>query len=160
MTVLVTCASKHGATTEIAEALGRELCARGVDAEVIPAEEVDGVGAYDAVVLGSAVYMGEWLPAARAVGDVYADQLATRPTWLFSSGPVGDPPRPLEPPELGELVERIHPRGHHVFAGRLDRDGLSVTERVVTRAVKAEYGDYRDWDDVAAVADGIARYIS
>src|SRR5436190_5676644 len=116
MTVLVTCASKHGATTEIAEALGRALCARGLDADVIRAEEVDGVGSYDAVVLGRAIYVGHWLPAAHVVADLYADELAVRPTWLFSSGPVGDPLRPEEAPDVDVLVERIRPRGHRVLA--------------------------------------------
>jgi menaquinone-dependent protoporphyrinogen oxidase len=157
MTVLVTCASKHGATTEIAEALGRELCARGIDADVIRAEEVDGVGSYDAVVLGSAIYMGHWLPAARAVADVYADDLAEKPTWLFSSGPIGDPPRPAEEPNLGDLLERIRPRGHRIFAGKLEKENLSLTERGIARLVKQQYGDFRDWEDVAGLADEIAR---
>src|SRR3954454_11475137 len=79
MTVLVTYASKHGATTEIAEALGRELWARGVRAEVRSADEVDGVSAYDAVVLGSAIYMGKWLPAALELARTCDE----RRTWLF-----------------------------------------------------------------------------
>jgi menaquinone-dependent protoporphyrinogen oxidase len=156
MTVLVACASKHGATTEIAEALGRELCARGIDADVRSAEEVDGVGAYDAVVLGSAVYMGRWLPAARAIAEVYAGELAARPTWLFSSGPTGNPPRPLDEPELADIVERVHARGHRTFAGKLARADLSFGERSIVRLVKAADGDYRDWDDVAAFAEEIA----
>jgi menaquinone-dependent protoporphyrinogen oxidase len=152
MNVLVAYASKHGATTEIAEALGRELCARGIDADVTRAEEVDGVGEYDAVVLGSAVYMGHWLPAAQAL----ADELDGVPVWLFSSGPLGDPPRPEEPPNLGGLEERVHAHGHRVFAGRLRRADLSLPERAIVRMVKAPEGDYRDWDDVAAYADEIA----
>src|SRR4051794_38107257 len=51
MTVLVAYASKHGATREIAEALGRDLRSRGIDTDVIRADEVGGVEEYDAVVL-------------------------------------------------------------------------------------------------------------
>ena len=147
MTVLVTCASKHGATTEIAEALGRDLWARGVDAEVRSADEVDGVRAYDAVVLGSAIYMGKWLPEATALVTECAEDLAVRPTWLFSSGPLGDPPQP-EASDLHELVDRLHARGHRVFGGKLERGTLSLPERAVTRMVKAPYGDFRDWTAV------------
>lgn len=53
-----------------------------------------GVGGYDAVVLGSAVYVGRWLEPARELVDAHAEELAARPTWLFSSGPIGDPPKP------------------------------------------------------------------
>jgi menaquinone-dependent protoporphyrinogen oxidase len=157
MNVLVTCASKHGATTEIAEALGRELRARGVDADVVQTAEVDGVAPYDAVVLGSAVYMGRWLPAARAFAERHADELAQRPTWLFSSGPIGEPPHPTEAPALDGLEERVHARGHRVLAGRLRRSDLSLAERTVARAVKAPEGDFRDWGAVAAFAEEITR---
>jgi menaquinone-dependent protoporphyrinogen oxidase len=155
MTVLVTCASRHGATAEIAEALGRDLCAHGLDVEVKRAEEVDGVDTYDAVVLGSALYMGRWLPAATALADVYADALAAKPTWLFSSGPIGDPPKP-EPPDLSRLEDEVHARGHRVFGGRLERERLSLRERGVVRMVKAPYGDYRDWPAVSEFAGEIA----
>jgi menaquinone-dependent protoporphyrinogen oxidase len=158
MTVLVTCASKHGATTELAEALGRDLWARGVDAEVCSADEVDGVRAYDAVVLGSALYMGKWLPEATALLDECAEDLSVRPTWLFSSGPLGEPPQPA-PPDLHELVERVHARGHRVFGGKLEREGLSLPERAVARMVKAPYGDFRDWNAIADLADEIVREV-
>jgi menaquinone-dependent protoporphyrinogen oxidase len=151
MTILVTYASKHGATAEIAEALGRDLCAYGHDVEVKRAEEVDGVGAYDAVVLGSALYMGRWLPAATAIANVYATELSGRPTWLFSSGPVGDPPKP-DPPDLSSLDEQVHAHGHRVLSGMLDREQLSLGERSIVRMVKAPYGDFRDWDAVAEFA--------
>src|SRR3954451_8614065 len=136
MTVLVAYASKHGATTEIAEALGRDLRSRGIDADVKRAEEVGGFDDHEAVVLGSALYMGKWLPAARAVRD----RCTVEPTWLFSCGPLGAPPLPA-PPDLG-------PR-HRVFSGRLRRDDLSLGERGIVRVVKAPYGDFRDWDAVA-----------
>jgi menaquinone-dependent protoporphyrinogen oxidase len=157
MNVLVTCATKHGATTEIAEALGRELRLRGADADVVPAAEVDGVDTYDAVVLGSAVYMGRWLPAARELAERRSEELARRTTWLFSSGPIGEQPQPNEPPDLHGLAERVHARGHRVFAGRLRRSDLSVLERAAVRAAKAPDGDYRDWDAVAAFAEEIIR---
>jgi menaquinone-dependent protoporphyrinogen oxidase len=158
MTVLVIHASKHGATTEIAEALGRDLWARGVNAEVRSADEVDGVVGYDAVVLGSAIYMGRWLPEATALVDECGEDLATRPTWLFSSGPIGDPPQPAAP-DLSELVERVHARGHRVFGGKLERGTLSLPERAIARVVKAPFGDFRDWAAVDDLADEIAREV-
>ncbi|HET8528818.1 MAG TPA: flavodoxin domain-containing protein [Gaiellaceae bacterium] len=158
MTVLVTCASKHGATTEIAEALGRELDAHGLDVDVVPADEVGGVERYDAVVLGSAVYMGNWLAPALALAEANEQALRGRPTWLFSSGPLGDPPQP-DPPDLAPLAERVGARGHRVFTGRLDRGRLSLGERAVVRMVKAPYGDFRDWEAVADLADEIAREV-
>jgi menaquinone-dependent protoporphyrinogen oxidase len=158
MTVLVAVASRHGATREIAEAIGRGLSARGVGAEVRSVDEVDGVAAYEAVVLGSAVYAGRWLKAARQFAEANAEDLAARPTWLFSSGPIGDPPRPSEEEavQVGQIVAATAAREHRVFAGKLDKRGLSFAERAVVVAFRAAEGDFRDWEAIAAWADAIA----
>ena len=143
MTVLVAYASKHGATTEIAEALGRDLRSRGIDADVLRADEVGGFDEYDAVVLGSALYMGKWLPAAQGL----LEDCTHEHLWLFSSGPLGNPPLPA-PPDLG-------PR-HRVIPGKLDRPSLSLAERGIVKLVRAPYGDFRDFEAVAELADEIA----
>src|SRR6266511_3920341 len=94
MTVLVSAASKHGSTAEIATAVARVLQERGLAVDVRPVENVTLVDGYEAVVLGSAVYAGHWMESARRLAEVQAGALASRPVWLFSSGPVGDPPKP------------------------------------------------------------------
>ncbi|MEP6640574.1 MAG: hypothetical protein ABJB93_01575 [Gaiellales bacterium] len=58
MKVLVATASRHGATDEIAAAIGRSLKDAGLDAEVVAAGDVAGLDGYDAVVLGSAEQAG------------------------------------------------------------------------------------------------------
>jgi menaquinone-dependent protoporphyrinogen oxidase len=158
MTVLVTAASRHGSTYEIAEAIGRALAERGVEADVRRPEDVEDVAAYDAVVLGAAVYMGKWVEDARRFVDEHAEALAARPTWLFSSGPIGDPPKPdaEEAVQVDDVVARAHARDHRVFAGKVDRSRLSLAERAVIRVVRASEGDYRDWAAIDAWAAGIA----
>ena len=98
MRVLVTAASKHGGTAEIAAAIGRALAEHAVDVEVTAIEDTAGVENYGAVVLGSAVYAGHWLESATEFVEDHATQLAGRPVWLFSSGPIGVPPKPAEDP--------------------------------------------------------------
>ncbi len=91
MRVLVCAASKYGATGEIARAVADVLAERGCEVTVLPPEKVDAVEEFDAVVLGSAVYMGQWMKPARELAERSAGALAARPVWLFSSGPVGEP---------------------------------------------------------------------
>jgi menaquinone-dependent protoporphyrinogen oxidase len=155
--VLVTVASRHGATTAIGDAICRTLVGRGLDVTALPPEQVGDVTAYDAVVLGSAVYMGRWLDPAKRFVERYGDALGERPVWLFSSGPIGDPPKPAgDPPEVAAVVERLGARGHEVFNGRLDRSRLGFSERLIVKGVKAPDGDFRDWEVVRTWADGIA----
>jgi menaquinone-dependent protoporphyrinogen oxidase len=157
MKVLVTAASKHGATAEIARALGDVLAGRGHQVTVAPAEDVTAVDGYDAVVAGSAVYAGHWLKPAIQFVERHADALMARPVWLFSSGPVGDPPKPAEDPvDAGWVVRETGAFEHRVFAGKLDRDRLSFAEKAVVMALRAPVGDFRDWDGIRAWAGEIA----
>ncbi|HUY44752.1 MAG TPA: hypothetical protein VMV92_03360 [Streptosporangiaceae bacterium] len=84
-------------------------------------------------------------------------QLAGRPVWLFSSGPVGDLPKPEEEPvDVAAVAGATAARGHQVFAGRLVRKQLSFPERAVTAALRAPEGDFRDWDAIREWAAEIA----
>ena len=156
MRVLVTTASRHSSTAELGAAIARVLRLRGIDAvEALPGEVWD-LSDYDAVVLGSAVYAGRWLPAAVSFVNRLGPQLTTRPVWLFSSGPVGDPPVPTQGPDVTRVVASTRARDHRVLAGRLDADSLGFVARAMVRVVKAPSGDFRNWAEVAAFATEIA----
>ena len=159
MKVLVTAASRHGATQEIAEAIGRTLSDRGVAASVVPIADVTDLNGYDAVIVGSAVYMGHWLESAQMFVEQHSEPLSSRPTWLFSSGPIGDPPRPKEPEavDVDEVVSNARAKEHHLFAGKLDKSKLGFGERAVMLAFRAVEGDYRDWNEIESWASGIAQ---
>ena len=58
--VLVAYGSKHGGTREIAERIGQVLQEAGLAVTARSADETGDVASYDAVVLGSAVYAGQW----------------------------------------------------------------------------------------------------
>jgi menaquinone-dependent protoporphyrinogen oxidase len=123
MNVLVTAASKEGATAEIAEAIAAALTKRGVGTTVTEPDRVVDVRGYDAFVIGSAVYGGHWLQPATELVDRIGVLLAGRPVWLFSSGPVGDPSRKLvqkmggDPVDLRSLHTQTNAREHRIFRG-------------------------------------------
>ena len=125
---------------------------------VAAVEDVDAVAGFEAVVVGSGVYAGRWLEPARRLVEEHCDELVRIPTWLFSSGPIGSPPRPddAHAVDVAELVAAAGPRGHRVFAGRLDRHRLGFGERAMVFAFRAADGDFRDWDAIATWAGGIA----
>ena len=151
MRVLVSAASKHGSTADIAARIAEVLrVALPGDAvvEVRPVAEVTDLTPYDAVVLGSAVYMGRWLDSAGDAAKLIESH-PPRPVWLFSSGPIGNPPKPDEDPtEVAALVAATGSRGHRLFAGRLDRHRLGFAERAMVTALRVADGDFRDWDAI------------
>lgn len=159
--ILIAFASRHGATAEIAAAVGRRLDEARFATTVRSADVVSGLSGFDAVIIGSAVYMGRWLPAARDLIAGHGTELRAMPTWLFSSGPIGTPARPEADSGDGDALRKeIAAVGYHRFTGRLDRKLLSFTERATTRLVGAEEGDFRDWDDIRLWADSIAAHLA
>jgi menaquinone-dependent protoporphyrinogen oxidase len=145
--VLVVVASKHGATADIGAALARALAqsapgrAVGLEAMSVPVEQRPDPAAYDAVVLGSAVYVGRWLEPARSYAAEHVAALRGRPVWLFSSGPIGEPPFPSdELHDIEPLAQSIGARGHRMFPGRLDKSLLSFGERAMVTAMRAPIG--------------------
>jgi menaquinone-dependent protoporphyrinogen oxidase len=163
MKVLVTAASKYGATGGIAQAIGNVLAEYGFDTKVMPPEAVGTIEAYDAIVLGSAVYAGHWLEPAKELVRRSRDAFAGRPVWLFSSGPVGDPQRNMvqkmgeEPVDVAEIRETTKARDHRVFEGKIDRKNLSFPERALLLAFRGLEGDFRDWSEIKQWASDIAK---
>lgn len=77
--------------------------------------------------------------------------------FLFSSGPVGEPPKPEEDPvDAAPMVEACAAREHVVFAGKIDRKRLGFGEKAIVLALRAPEGDFRDWNAVRVWAAGIA----
>jgi menaquinone-dependent protoporphyrinogen oxidase len=157
MHVLVTWASKHGGTAGIGEAIATELRAKGLDVTALPVEAVGALDEFDAVVLGGAVYIGQWMKQAREFATRHRTELAARPLWLFSSGPIGEPLKPAdEAVEIETLMAATGAREHRLFAGRIARQNLGFAEKAVVMALRVPDGDWRDWEEIRAWADSIA----
>jgi menaquinone-dependent protoporphyrinogen oxidase len=162
--ILVTYASKYGSTREIAEYIGEVLRQAGLLADVLPVDSVRHLTPYQAVVLGSAVYVGKWQKEAVEFLKANDEILASRPVWLFSSGPTGKG-NPLElvegqslPRALQPVAERIRPRDITVFHGYINPDKINAIEKwSIKSLVKKPFGDFRDWDAITAWATSIAK---
>lgn len=64
MVVLVAYATDHGSTRGVADRIADRLRQRGVDAKACAVADVLEVSSCEAVVLGSAIHGGKWLPEA------------------------------------------------------------------------------------------------
>ncbi len=157
MRILVTVASRHGSTREIGSAVADRLRAAGHEVDQTDPEDVGAVTGYDAVVLGSAVYVGRLAASLRDLVERQHGQLRARPVWLFWSGPVGVPPIPATAPDdVSTVAARTGAREVRCFAGRLRREELGLAERALVAMIDAEQGDFRDFTEVEEWADQIA----
>ena len=171
MKVLVSYASRHGSTAGIAERIAVRLGTHSLDASACDVSKITNVEQYDAFVVGSAAYMYRWLKEATRFAKRHRKTLASKPLWLFSSGPVGtelvdekgqDIFEAMRPKEFAEFEKILSPRDTKVFFGAWDPDAepVGLAERFVNLmpAAKASMpsGDFRDWDAIDAWADEIA----
>jgi menaquinone-dependent protoporphyrinogen oxidase len=154
--VLVAHASKRGGTAEIGERIAAELRAAGHDVETLPCRRARLSSEFDAAVIGSCLYGGQWQGAAvRLVKQAAKRQT---PVWLFHSGPLGDD-NADEPQDLPKAVQRLQPRldlqDVVTFGGRLAEKPGGFIAGAMARNGFA--GDWRDLDGrVAEQARGIA----
>lgn len=155
--VIVAFASQGGSTAEIAQAVGIALLEAGCDIDVRPARQVDRLAGFTAVIVGSGLYHGAWLPEAFKFLQRHRRTLTTLPVWLFDSGPLdtsaGERLLPL-PAGVANLARDIGARGHITFGGKLGLTGLNMEERMLV--LEGHGGDYRNFDDVRAWAERIA----
>jgi menaquinone-dependent protoporphyrinogen oxidase len=173
--VLVAYASAHGSTEGIAKSIGGRLTGAGYAVEVRAVDTIEYLDRYDAVVLGSAIHNREWLPAAFAFAERHAAELKRRPVWIFSVSSLGETSsffgstvsrimrrvrKGRETEEMAELRRDVGPRDHRHFAGAVAREHWGRLGTVFLRAFGGRFGDHRDWADVHAWADGIAKELS
>jgi menaquinone-dependent protoporphyrinogen oxidase len=179
--IQVVYASRHGATAGIAERIAAVLRAEGLDSRLVDAADRPDPAGFDAYVIGSGIYLGSWVKEGIRFLEDFQLELAEKPVWLFSSGPLpgssknpedADPLATALGPEEGPgsggrrkiaaLSAVIHPREHRVFLGAYDPDDppKSMPERFLRLMPSSKKilppGDWRDWDAIEAWARTIA----
>ena len=150
--ILVCYATGTGSTGEVAEFIAQTLRGANVTVDVYAVEDVQSLAVYDAVVLGSSIRFGKWLPEAVLFLDDSAEILSQRPVALFTtcitivSGTEHARRNGLAywAPILSRIPS-VRPVGLGLFAGALNPAfGLLDEYR------RAPYGDYRNWDEIGA----------
>jgi menaquinone-dependent protoporphyrinogen oxidase len=150
--ILVTYASKAGSTAEIAVKIGEHLSARGFSVDVINVESKPDPKDYQAVILGSCIRMGGWLP--EMLDYIKANQFALNSTQaaLFTVHMLNagdDETSKAARIAYMDKVRALIPGSEEVyFLGAMDFSKLSLLDRFISKMVKAEEYDQRDWDQV------------
>jgi menaquinone-dependent protoporphyrinogen oxidase len=157
--VLVAYASKYGSTGEVAQAIGNHLCQRGVSADVRRVEEVTDLSPYSAVIVGSAIRMGGWLPAGVKFVEKHAETLRTLPTAIFTVHMLNTGDSAESQKARAAYVEPVHalitPEYEAFFGGRMEVGSLTFMDRFIARIVKAVDADLRDWQAVERWSDAV-----
>ena len=162
--ILITYATKCGSTAEIARAIGERLCEQGLSVDVRPVGSVTDLNGYSAVVIGSAIRMGKWLPAALEFTARHQARLAQMPTAAFTVHMLNADDTPesqvARAAYVAPLHELITPTSEAFFAGEIELARMSLFDRLISRAMKATDQDLRDWDKIRDWADTLHAALS
>lgn len=156
--ILVAYASVSGSTGEVAAAIGAVIEQEpGITAHVSPVRAIADVSLYSAVIVGSSIRAGRWLPEAFTFLKDHEPYLRQVPVAFFTTcltmvDDTEDSRRTvlnyMEP--VRQMVPEITPVGLGLFAGALDPSRLPIMP-----STHAAQGDYRNWDAIRAWAKAI-----
>ncbi len=159
--ILVAYASQHGSTAGVADAIGKALADGGAAADVRPMKEVKDLAPYRAVVAGSAIHGGKWLPEAMDFVQAHQGELSRMPTAIFlvclTLASTTSPYRSQVADWQQPVRALVKPMAEGLFAGALSyknyrlMDGLGM--RIFGATIKVGEGDYRDWAAIRAWAE-------
>lgn len=150
--ILVAYATRAGSTAEIATEVGGVLSARGFSVEMKSLKERPVLAGYQAVVLGSAVRMGSWLPEALTFVRTNQRALQGLPVALFTVHMLNtgedEASRTARAGYTASVRALLPDASEAFFAGLMDFSRLSFFDRFIARMVKAVESDRRDWGQI------------
>lgn len=163
--ILVTYASRTGSTTGVAGTIAKTLMDKGLQVVVCPMEDVHDLGPYDAVIAGSAIREGKWLPEAMQFVEAHQADLAKKP---FAAFLVCITMTMTNNPKVPEMVSTwmqpirnlVKPVSEGYFAGILDISKVPTLRQRLLFRISVMFGvwkegDHRDWNAIRAWAEAL-----
>ena len=156
--ILVTCASALGSTAGVAAEIGKTLGARGLHVDVKPVEQNPSLDGYQAVLIGSAVHHGNWLPEAVEFVKSNQQVLKRVPVSVFTVHitNLGDDAnsRRNRLAFLDAVRPLLQSANEVFFAGKFDRRGAAMLlPGLVARLIPPM--DFRNWKTIRAWAENL-----
>lgn len=161
--ILVVSATRAGSTTEVAQVIGEVLRGRGFEVEVKSVKENPSVAGYQAVIVGSAIRMNNWLPEAVEFLRKHQPQLSQIPTAFFTCHRLNTgleaASRAAREAYSAPVRQIVSPQAEAFFSGELDHAKLNFVDRLLAQAVEKSTqtpaGDFRDWSRIRAWAQTV-----
>ncbi|RMG72578.1 MAG: flavodoxin [Chloroflexi bacterium] len=149
--ILVTYASKIGSTIDVAEVIAKMLEDHDIRVDLYEIENAPSdLDKYDAVVVGSPIRRGAWLPEAVNFVKQHKAALYRKPVAYFVTCLTLQNDTPENHNEvyhyIDPVLDMLHPIDVGLFAGKLDTEELPLATRLMMRLKRVKEGDFRDWD--------------
>ena len=151
--ILITFATRYGSTKEVAEVIADKIRDRGIEAEISNIIDISSLEGYDAVIIGSPIYMGKWLKEGLYFIQQFHESLKRVPVALFSVGITlkdrNEKNIKTAEKSFDALLPYINPVITGVFAGKIDKSNMNFADRAILKLVKAEDGNFLNPDEIS-----------
>ncbi len=161
--ILVTYASRYGGTKQIATYLAKVLELEGYKTQLKHVDDVVSISLYDFLVVGSGLYLGQWLEDAAEFLDSFSMNLGEKPVWLFSAGPseelsqLKDSPVPSN---LQPLLSYFSIKDAALFNTQVNAKELSFDDYLLLQRMQSLSLDASSWQKVKTWGLSIAQVIA
>ncbi|MBN1264900.1 MAG: hypothetical protein JXA25_05360 [Anaerolineales bacterium] len=161
--VLISYATTHGSTREVAERIAAVLQAKHLETELAEAKKIHSLNGYDAAVLGVPLYMfkmhGDGRRFLSRFRLKFKDGL---PLAIFAGGP-------MEPDKVEEHMKgsreqvqnelenfpEIQPKSVLIIGGRFDPGALKFPWNMIPAMKQLPAADLRDWGEITTWAQSL-----
>jgi menaquinone-dependent protoporphyrinogen oxidase len=157
--VLVAYATRHGSTQEVAETIAATLREYGLQVDIQPMQEVQTLDQYNAIVLGTPIYMCIFHRDATHFLEQHRSVLTTRPVAIFALGALHADEETLAREQLDKELAKfpwLTVQATAVFGGRFDPANLDYPLNLMAPLRNMPVSDMRDWKAIRAWASDLA----
>ncbi len=161
--ILVTYASTHGSTQEVAEVVANMLRERGLAVDLQPVRNVRTLVGYTAIVLGAPFYMFHWHKDARRFLARFQRKLTSGlPIAIFAGGPIEDSNEQWQDrrSDLDQELAKfswLTPVSVQLIGGKFDPAKLRFPYNLIPAMRNMPASDLRDWTAIRSWASHLAK---
>lgn len=167
--ILIAYATRGRSTAEVASAMGAAMADAGLDAKVLPVNEVESLAGYSAVVLGAPLYCGRFPREFHKFLARHRESLTEMHPWCFVLGPTRTEPADFEAAHM-QAEKQLSRHGWlqipelKIFGGRWDVSHLTFPFSLIkclpaSLLRRIPSADVRDWMAIRAWALEIGRRV-
>jgi menaquinone-dependent protoporphyrinogen oxidase len=150
--ILIAYATRAGSTVEVAQVIGEILADAETVVDIFPVSDVTDLAGYQAVIIGSPIHSGQWLPEATTFVDTHKITLRNMPVACFVLAmrlrDKTEETRNSIAAILNPVRMTINPVSIGLFAGVMNYSKLSSILRLQAQTKGLPEGDFRDWDAI------------
>ena len=167
--ILVTYSTRTGSTKGVSDYIGKTLTDLGESVDVLPMQEIEDLSQYKAVIAGSAIQAGKWLPEAFDFVNTNRNQLNEKPFAAFLvcmtlAMPKGENYKETVSRWLDPVRSLVYPVDVGLFKGTLYVKKIpSFSDRIKFRVSVLfgiwKEGDHRDWVSIQNWTENLKSYL-